>query len=206
MAEHKAFLKMHPGLNMNDSTVKVKFIESRPYIPVKLGGSPTEIMALYDLGASSCSIKKSLLNEIEAFQPVSRVPYPFTVSGFMPDMKTIGSEVALVDLRIGPSGYTLEKIPMIILENDSNYNLIIGNNIVRSQKWNSYWKDEGFFIDLNDQKHAQPIKASFLSDSSLSAVTMMTYTLQPTQSVMAELTVPSLYGLAMTNFHKKTFY
>ena len=151
-----------------------------------------QVKALYDLGASSCTIKKSILNKMEAISPVPRIPYSHRIAGFIPNAETCGTEVAYVSFTLD-SGYSLERIPMLVVDDSSPYDVIIGNNIVRARRWNSYWDNDDFYVDFNNSIY-KPVKATFLSDSSLSTVTVAAFELQPFQSLTTELSIPSLNG------------
>ena len=182
---------------------RIKFIDSRAYLKVTLAGD-IQIKALYDSGASSCSIKKSLLAKLDAISPVARFPYKYRIAGFIPGIASQGTEVVLLDFQL-ESGYTLRRVPMLIIDDTSPYDMIIGNNVTRAQKWNSFWKEDEFYIEMNHTGF-KPVKASFLSNSSLDTVTIMAYELQPNQSVMAALEIPVLAGYKKTNFHNRELF
>ena len=150
--------------------------------------------ALYDLGASSCSIKRSVLHRMDAISPVPRVPYKFTIEGFVPGAIKKGDEVAMVTFKL-ENGYTVHRIPMLVSDDTCKYDMVIGNNVVRAHRWSNFWTDDDYFVDFG-QPENKPVKAYFLSDSSFSAVSVNTFTLQPSQSITTELEIPSLYGLS----------
>ena len=184
------------------SEAKVKFIDSRPYLNVTLCDS-FQIKALYDLGASSCTIRRAVLNRMEAISPVPRIPYGHRIAGFIANAETSSNEVAYVSFTLD-SGYPLERIPMLVVDDSSPYDIIIGNNIVRARRWNNYWDNDDFYVDFNNPTY-KPVKATFLSDSSLSTVTIAALELQPMQTLTTELSVPSLCGYD-SNFHRQDLY
>ena len=75
-------LLVNPNPQFKTTETKVKFIDSRPYVTVTLSDS-FEAKALYDLGATSCSIKQSVLDRMEAISPVPRIPYCYKIAGFI---------------------------------------------------------------------------------------------------------------------------
>ena len=88
-------LLVNPNPHFKTTEAKVKFIDSRPVI---LSDS-FAVKALYDLGATSCSIKQSVLDRMEAISPLPRIPYSYKIAGFIPDASQMRSEIAYVSLK-----------------------------------------------------------------------------------------------------------
>ena len=72
--------------------------------------------------------------------------------------------------------------------------IIMGSNLIKSQRWNTFWHDDDIYIDLNNPGY-EPVKASFITNGSLSTVPVAASILQSNESITAELTKPSLNGL-----------
>lgn len=114
---------------------------------------------------------------------LTRFPFNYIISGFILGVSSSGTEVALVYFKIA-SRYKLIGIPILIIDDESGYDLIIGNNVVHAHRWSTLWKEDEFFIHFNNPNH-KPVKASFSSDTASITVTNISFELQPNQLPLA---------------------
>ena len=182
------------------SKTECKLIDDRPYLPIRLAGG-LEIMALVDTGASSTSIRPSLVEKLEKITPVARVKKDYEITGVVPGATTSGDEYALISFKVS-TGYEIHNTPMIIA--DMGTDILIGANLIRSEQIGTKWKENRYFIEIGDDK--RQIEAFFLPQSILTAVTVSSMVLMPNEKKIIPLRIPSLDGIKNSNFHKESLF
>ncbi len=116
----------------------VKVINERPYIYVTLPNGDKKL-------ASCCCVKPSVFEQLQQHSLISWEPANFNVSGIVPGSMEQANKIAYIDIQL-ETGYTLKSNPFIVY--DCAYDIIIGNNLVKSHRWSNYWKNDNFYIKL----------------------------------------------------------
>ena len=122
----------------------VKLADKRHYFIVKFFDS-VKRMALYDNGAACCTIHPRFLEELRQHGHVPIEEGNFNIEGFIPNKTRKTNQVAYLDFKL-ETGHLLKNIPFIIIE--SNYDVLIGNNLVRAHRWANCWKNSDFYLSL----------------------------------------------------------
>jgi hypothetical protein len=156
-------------------------------------------MALFDTGASSCSISREVLRQVEKVVPVARAEanHNFTLQGVIPGITIPVTEIVYLPIAL-QNGHVIHSVPMVVIDHGTD--LIIGANMVRTYKWASYWEEGKYFIDVG--KDLTPVPARFQPSSELTGVSINCVQLQPKESKIIDLEIPSLKGLRETSFHR----
>jgi hypothetical protein len=157
------------------SEARVDLIDDRPHIQITL---PDNIprMALFDTGASSCSISREVLRQVEKVVPVARAEtnHNFTLQGVIPGITIPVTEIVYLPIAL-QNGHVIHSVPMVVIDHGTD--LIIGANMVRTYKWASYWEEGKYFIDVG--KDLTPVPARFQPSSELTGVSINCVQLQP---------------------------
>ena len=178
------------------SEIMVKLVEKRPYIALYMPDRRKR-MALYDTGASACTIGQLTLEEIEKTIPVARmVDQHINITGIVPEAATEGTEIVYLSFSCD-TGFILKNVPMLVIPKAKG--IILGSSLVVAHKWSSYWEGDEFFIEMH--KDEKPVRAVFLPDSTASAATISCVSLQPKERTIIPLQIPIIDGLKGTNFH-----
>ena len=198
------------------SEMEIDLIGERPYLPITLDDK-TQILALIDSGSTSCTIKPSILAELEKTVAVPRATKEYKIAGVIPGITKSGADIAFINLNLA-KGYVAKNVPMVVSETGSD--MIIGSNLIRSHRWANYWSKGKYFIDIGETPHKkditgkisnhdsrtkkkkrEPIEAFFLPSSVVKGLSISTLVLEPKERKIIPLQIPALEGLKNTNFH-----
>jgi len=94
-------------------------------------------LALYDTGAGRCCFKPSVFEQLKQNSLISWEPPCFNACGIGPGATKQTNNIANVNLQF-ETGLIFKTIPFI--ENEYIYDIIIGNNLVKSHRWSNYLK------------------------------------------------------------------
>jgi len=90
---------------------------------------------------------------------------------------------------------------------DCAYDIIIGNNLVKSHRWSNYWKSDNFYIKLGPVPSKKPVQAHFKhSVKSAKGVSLAEITLQPQETAMVTLKIPNLDANFYKNWKSKDLF
>ncbi len=135
---------------------------------------------------------------------ISWEPANFNVSGIVPGAMEQANKIAYIDIQL-ETGYTLKSIPFIVY--DCAYDIIIGNNLVKSHRWSNYWKNDNFYIKLGPVPSRKPVQAHFRhSVKSTKGVSLAEITLQPQETAMVTLKIPDLDANSYKNWKSKDLF
>jgi len=161
-------------------------------------------LAFYDTGASCCCVKPSVFEQLQQNSLISWEPANFNVSGIVPGATEQANKIAYIDIQL-ETGYTLKNIPFIVY--DCAYDIIIGNNLVKSHRWSNYWKSDNFYIKLGPVPSKKPVQANFKhSVKSAKGVSLAEITLQPQETAMVTLKIPNLDANFYKNWKSKDLF
>ncbi len=184
--------------------VKVNLIGDRAHVPISFAGDSLSKVALIDMGASSCCVSPGILQEIEQFICVPRVPYKYNMGGVFPNHVERYEDYVLLTFKVGPE-LELRNIPFIVTENTSG--IILGMNVLRAFRFSQYWKgDDLYFKFSNNNSISSSVKAIFLPTSRLSASTVAEVIVEPGEIIPVELNIPCLKGIKNSNLNKTPVY
>jgi hypothetical protein len=154
----------------------VQLTDNRHYFIVNFFDT-VKRMALYDNGAACCTIHPRFLKELQQHGYVPIEDGSFNIEGFIPNKQKKSSQVAYLDFRL-ETGYLIKNIPFIVIE--SNYDILIGNNLVRAHRWANCWKNQDYYIDVGSN---QPLVPTYCKQQdvavSTSAVSIADVTVLP---------------------------
>jgi hypothetical protein len=161
-------------------------------------------LALYDTGASCCCVKPSVFEQLQQNSLISWEHANFNLSGIVPGAMEQANKIAYIDIQL-ETGYTLKSIPFIVY--DCAYDIIIGNNLVKSHRWSNYWKNDNFYIKLGPVPSRNPVQAHFRhSVKSTKGVSLAEITLQPQETAMVTLKIPDLDAISYKNWKSKDLF
>ena len=193
----KRILESDP-VRISEVEVNISVSDKRPYLKITLPDG-VEKDALFDTGSTSCGIHPDVLAELEKTVSIPREKKTFDLKGVIPDASAEITEIAYITIRL-ESGHEIKHVPFLVYK--SNFDLLIGSNLVRSQRWSNFWKHDDYYVDLGMDR--KPVKAFFKSAASLKAVSIADIQLMPRETKMVALRVPALEGLKGTDFHTKS--
>ena len=182
------------------SEAKVEVTDQRPHLLITLPDNTVK-SALFDTGSTSCGIHPRVLAELEKTVSIPKERKTFDLKGVIPGASAEIKEIAYITIRL-ETGYEIKHVPFLVVE--SNFELLIGANLVRSQRWCNYWKNDTYYVDLG--KDHEPVKAVFKSTDSVSAVSIGCVEVLPGESKVIALEIPELKGLKGTIFHKNDLF
>ncbi len=78
------------------------------------------------------------------------------MKGVIPDASAEVDEIAYISIKL-ETGHEIKHVPFLVVE--SNFDILIGSNLVRSQRWSNFWKHNDFYVDVGKDK--EPVKAVF---------------------------------------------
>jgi hypothetical protein len=178
------------------SEARVEVSDQRPFVKIILPDGIAR-SALYDTGSTSCTISPKLLKELQKTTYIPIEERDFSLKGVIPGVTSTIRSVAYLDIKL-ETGYSIKNVPFMVV--DSNFSLILGNNIVRSQRWCNFWKNNDFYIDMG--KSFKPVKAIMKSCSTITGVSIACVQLLPGQKRAIPVRIPELQGQRRTEFHK----
>ena len=181
------------------SEARVDLIDERPHIQITLPDNVPR-MALFDTGATSCSISREVLKQVEKYVPIPRASNngDFTLQGVIPGATIPITDIVYMTFAL-QNGHLIRNVPMVVI--DQGTDLILGANLVRTYKWASYWNEGKYFIDIGHD--LKPVHATFMQTSEVTGVSIEEIKLEPGQSRIIDLKIPLLQGLRETCFHRQ---
>ena len=175
----------------------VKLTDNRNYFYVNFFNAITT-MALYDNGAACCAIHPRFLEKIQQHGPVHIKDGNFTIEGFVPNKLSKTDKVAYLDFKL-ETGHMLKDVPFIVIE--SNYDVLIGNNLVRAHRWANYWKNDDFYIDVG---YNQPLIKTYTRNPfekmSTTAVSIADITVYPGTTRTVEFALSDMGSNSIRTF------
>jgi len=181
----------------------VKVIDERPYIYVTLPNGDKKL-ALYDTGAICCCVKPSVFEQLQQNSLISWEPANFNVSGIVPGATEQTNKIAYIDIQL-ETGYTLKNIPFIVY--DCAYDIIIGNNHVKSHRWSNYWKNDNFYIKLGPVPSRKQVQAHLRHLVECDkGVSLAEIALKPQKTAMVTLNIPNLDANSYKNWKCKDLF
>ena len=175
----------------------VKLTDNRNYFIVNFFDT-IRTMALYDNGAACCTIHPRFLKQLQQHGHVPIEDGNFNIEGFIPNKLSKTSKVAYLDFKL-ETGYLIKNVPFIVVE--SNYDILIGNNLVRAHRWANCWRNEDFYIDIGNN---QPLVPTYLKNSeeaiSTTAVSIADITIFPRTTRTIEFELSDMGSKSLRTF------
>ena len=100
---------------------------------------------MYDTGSTSCGIHPRVLAELEKTVSIPREKRCFDLKGVIPGAAAEINEIAYITIKL-ETGHEIKHVPFLVV--DSNFDLLIGSNLVRSQRWSNFWKHDDYYVDV----------------------------------------------------------
>ena len=207
-------LRLNPKVKRTLKTQRAKISEAkvvglldqRPYIKITLPDNRT-YNALFDTGSSCCCISPVLLKELQKTCYVPIGDSNFVLQGVVPDSSSNITQTAFIDIAL-ENGHIVHQVPFMVHHSSSD--ILIGNNMIRSQRWANHWDGDQYYIDLGHNN--QRIKAHFIKNSGsfyeaakarISALSVSEAIIMPQETTVVRLKFPELNN-GLPDLWKKT--
>ena len=176
----------------------VKHTDHRHYLIVKFFEKMSKY-ALLDPGSCCCIIHPEFLKQLQQISYIPVEESKFEIQGIVSEVRKSANKVAYLDFQL-ETGYWVRNVPFLVYASD--YDILIGNNLVCAQRWASTWKDSDFYIDLGQ---SQPLVPTYFKNStrnpvSTSAVLVSDVTVFPGEMTSIELEIPQIMRKRETPF------
>jgi len=122
----------------------VKVVDDRAFFITNIFNK-FKAMALYDPGSCCCIIKPSFLEKIREEEYVLTEQSQHVIEGFVKNSTKGIQEMVYLDFTL-ETGHLIQNVPFLVC--DSKYDILIGNNLVRSHRRANCWKNSNYYIDV----------------------------------------------------------
>jgi hypothetical protein len=177
----------------------VKMNDERPYIITKFAGNLTRY-ALLDTGATCNTISPTFLEEIQKHSYVPSEQKKVDIEGCVPGVRSQGKMVAYLDFQL-ETGYTLKNVPFLVYK--GNHDILLGSNIIRSQRWSNCWKNDLAYIDVGYSEPLVPIHYGDDASIETVAVSIAEIVIHPSETLEIDLEIPQLNSRAYSPFKRQ---
>ena len=168
----------------------VKHTDQRNYLIVRFFNTITKY-ALFDPGSSCCIIHPKFLEQLRNHAEIPTEESKFQIQGIVPGTRKESKELVYLDFQL-ETGYWLKNIPFLVYASD--YDILIGINLIKAQRWANCWRDSDFFIDLGHNQPLVPtyVKTDIKESTSTTAVLVSEVTIYPSDIVPVTFNIPQL--------------